>query len=240
MKENINLSIPSPCNEKWTNFTPTGNGGYCANCKKEVIDFTKWSDVRIKDYFANGGSSCGRFRADQLKTYSIAPPARNSYKFLQIPLLGATLLLNAKLAEAAEKTIQGIEIQSPNRMPKVNEAAKGDTLKRKTILGLIKSEEDQSPIPGVNVVRKGSNASTVSDADGKFTIEIQNPKKSDTLVFSFIGYKSVTKNIFEIDDSPIILELDSVVLGETVLMGGISARRFTPRTIWWRIRNIFR
>ncbi len=43
------------------------------------------------------------------------------------------------------------------------------------------------PIPGVNVLVKGTTTGAVTDFDGKFQI---NAKNGDALVFSFIGYKS--------------------------------------------------
>ena len=100
--------------------------------------------------------------------------------------------------------------------------------------------EDKSPIPGVNITLKGSNVGAVSDGDGQFSIDIKNPKETDTIVFSFIGYATLEKRIADIGNTPVLLELDSMMLGGAVIMGGISAVRCTPRGIWWRIKNIFR
>src|SRR5438045_3930171 len=69
MKKPFSLSIPRPCHENWNSFSPTAKGGFCASCQKEVIDFTNWTDDRIKHYFKTSGGTCGRFRQDQLKTY---------------------------------------------------------------------------------------------------------------------------------------------------------------------------
>src|SRR5690554_7846383 len=40
------------------------------------------------------------------------------------------------------------------------------------INGTIKSEEDGQPLPGATILIKGSNAGTVSDLDGNFTITV--------------------------------------------------------------------
>ena len=46
------------------------------------------------------------------------------------------------------------------------------------------------PLIGVNVLEKGSTNGTVTDIDGKYTV---NVPKGKTLVFSFIGF--VTQEI---------------------------------------------
>src|SRR5688572_3652278 len=79
MKKNLTISIPKPCSEKWTDFAPAPNGGFCGSCSKLVIDFTKMNDDEILHFFSNNaGHACGRFRQDQLKSYRmIAPPKIN-------------------------------------------------------------------------------------------------------------------------------------------------------------------
>jgi len=48
------------------------------------------------------------------------------------------------------------------------------------------------PIPGVNVVVKGTNTGTTTDFDGKYQIKVD---KGATLVFSSLGYKTVEKTV---------------------------------------------
>ncbi len=51
--------------------------------------------------------------------------------------------------------------------------------------GKVSSTEDGSPIPGANVVLKGSANGTVTGADGTYRLTV--PASGGTLVFSFIG-----------------------------------------------------
>jgi hypothetical protein len=44
MKNNVTLSIPNPCSEKWESFSMTSNGAFCSTCSKKVVDFTKMGD----------------------------------------------------------------------------------------------------------------------------------------------------------------------------------------------------
>ena len=50
----------------------------------------------------------------------------------------------------------------------------------RTVTGTVTSEEDGTPIPGVNVIIKGSSTGTVTDIDGKYTINV--PQKGGVLV----------------------------------------------------------
>lgn len=56
----------------------------------------------------------------------------------------------------------------------------------RTITGKIVAKTDGGPVPGVNVVVKGSSKGAVSNADGEYSISI--PAAAKALVFSFIGY----------------------------------------------------
>src|SRR6187549_2151617 len=76
MKPNLNLSISRPCSENWDTFTKTASGGLCNSCQKTVIDFTTKSDDAILNFFKNNPDhTCGRFRPDQLKSYTMTSPS---------------------------------------------------------------------------------------------------------------------------------------------------------------------
>ena len=58
----------------------------------------------------------------------------------------------------------------------------------RNITGMVTSDSDGSAIPGVNVVVKGTTTGTITDIDGKYSINV--PEGSNTLVFSFIGLQT--------------------------------------------------
>lgn len=62
------------------------------------------------------------------------------------------------------------------------------------IKGIIKDAETQKPIQFVSVYFKGGKGIS-SSADGTFSITTTNPKNT-ILIFSYVGYKPVTKNIW--------------------------------------------
>lgn len=65
--QQIKISIPEPCHEKWEDMTPTERGAFCHNCKKDIIDFTDITTFELNDYLnKNKTLSCGRFTRQQL------------------------------------------------------------------------------------------------------------------------------------------------------------------------------
>ncbi|MEQ1586644.1 MAG: SusC/RagA family TonB-linked outer membrane protein [Cyclobacteriaceae bacterium] len=55
-----------------------------------------------------------------------------------------------------------------------------------TVSGSVKSGEDQSPIPGVNILVKGTTNGTITDSKGSYTLSVGSA--NDILVFSFVGF----------------------------------------------------
>ncbi|CAM1358481.1 SusC/RagA family TonB-linked outer membrane protein [Tenacibaculum xiamenense] len=79
-----------------------------------------------------------------------------------------------------------------------------------------KVSDSQGPLPGVSVLVKGTTVGSETDFDGNYSLEA---KKGDTLVFSFIGYK--TKEVVVGDSSTInvVLQDDDQQLDEVVVVG---------------------
>lgn len=84
-----------------------------------------------------------------------------------------------------------------------------------TITGVVTSKSDQFELPGVSIVVKGTSIGTASDAFGKYSLQV--PASSDTLVFSFVGYKRQyiainSRNLINISLSEETTKLDEVVV----------------------------
>ncbi len=85
----------------------------------------------------------------------------------------------------------------------------------RVISGTITSTEDNSAVPGVNVLVKGSTTGTISDIDGKYSLEV--PAGDATLVFSFIGLQTTelpigNQSVIDVAMLPDIAELSEVVV----------------------------
>jgi TonB-linked SusC/RagA family outer membrane protein len=116
--------------------------------------------------------------------------------FLKISLIQALLLIvTASLATAGNKT---------------------DDLYLIAVSGKVTDDQGVS-LPGVNVLVKGTAVGTTTDANGDYTLNVEDG--SGTLVFSFIGYD--TKEIPIANQTRIDVQLDTDIttLGEVVVVG---------------------
>ncbi|UZR96991.1 SusC/RagA family TonB-linked outer membrane protein [Chondrinema litorale] len=85
----------------------------------------------------------------------------------------------------------------------------------KVISGTVTSGVDQSPLPGVNVVVKGTSIGTITNVDGYF--KVNAPETATTLVFTYIGFKTQEVEIGSQTEFSIGLEEDAKQLSEVVV-----------------------
>jgi TonB-linked SusC/RagA family outer membrane protein len=74
------------------------------------------------------------------------------------------------------------------------------------------------PLPGVAIRLKGTAAGTVTDMDGRFSLDVEGVE-SPVLVFSYIGYKDQEVALGNQRDLTISLQEDNEVLDEVVVVG---------------------
>ncbi|MBV6647716.1 MAG: SusC/RagA family TonB-linked outer membrane protein, partial [Cyclobacteriaceae bacterium] len=86
----------------------------------------------------------------------------------------------------------------------------------RTVTGKVTDSESGEPVPGANVVVKGSSKGTITDFDGNFEISVSD---GTTLVFSFIGFKSQEVPVGALGVVNVSLELDVAQLNEVVVIG---------------------
>lgn len=85
-----------------------------------------------------------------------------------------------------------------------------------TVSGVVTSSEDNMPVPGVNVIVKGTTRGVSTDFDGNYTIEV---KTGEVLEFSAVGLKTVTITISNQTTINVIMETDIASLDEVVVVG---------------------
>lgn len=86
-----------------------------------------------------------------------------------------------------------------------------------TVSGTVTDGVDNSMLPGVNILVKGSTIGTSSDVDGSYKLEV--PDESAVLIFSFIGYQSKEVTVGTQTVIDIALETDVTSLQEIILVG---------------------
>ncbi len=98
------------------------------------------------------------------------------------------------------------------------------------VSGTVTSLDDGEPIPGVNVVVKGTAIGTVSDNDGAYSIDA--PSDQDTLIFSFVGYITAEVPIAGRSRIDIPMEVSEEELDEVIVIGfGEKSRRLMTESI---------
>lgn len=243
MKKNISISVPNPCSEQWSNFTSTSTGGFCSSCSKNVIDFTKMGDDEIRDFFNNKPAhSCGRFRSDQLKDYTYSEPIKihSGYALLKAGFVSLLLVLISKNASAQNvNTKTNTEVVQPackNREEK-NVTNNPDQI----IKGVVKSQDDNQPLPGASVYLKGSTIGISTDEKGRFQFP-QQLAEGDVITFSFIGFE--TQEYVIPKDASDVIEIP-MAPSYTIMMGAVASDEvYTTKKsglgkLWTRVKGLF-
>ncbi|OIN57961.1 SusC/RagA family TonB-linked outer membrane protein [Arsenicibacter rosenii] len=83
-----------------------------------------------------------------------------------------------------------------------------------TVSGLVTSADDDSPLPGVSIVMKGTSRGTTTDANGKYRITV--PQNAN-LMFSFVGHASQTISVGTKTVIDVKLVQDASTLNEVVV-----------------------
>ncbi len=93
-----------------------------------------------------------------------------------------------------------------------------------TVFGVVSDAEDGTPLPGVNVIIKGTSIGTVTNFDGEYQIVV--PEKYRELVFSFVGFMTEEVPIGAIREMNVTLSADVNELQEVVVVGyGMQEKR---------------
>jgi hypothetical protein len=83
-------------------------------------------------------------------------------------------------------------------------------------------ESQGGPLPGANVIVRGTTRGVSADIDGKYSIDA---KAGDVLVFQFVGMRSTMVTVGTNKRIDVRLEEDNRQLDEVVVTGGLGIRR---------------
>jgi hypothetical protein len=81
----------------------------------------------------------------------------------------------------------------------------------------VRAAEDASPLIGASVQVKGTKVGTKTDVNGRYTLQV--PADATTLVFSYIGYRTIEVVIGERTVVDVSLEIDAKMAAEIVVTG---------------------
>src|SRR5688572_12123695 len=83
----------------------------------------------------------------------------------------------------------------------------------RTVTGTVTSADDGSALPGVNILEKNTTNGTVTDADGNYSILVNDRA---ILVFSFVGYASQEFEVGSQTSINTVLSPDITTLSEVM------------------------
>ena len=93
-----------------------------------------------------------------------------------------------------------------------------------TVTGTV-TDEKGNPLPGVNIIEKGTTNGTVTDAQGNYTLQVSSPDA--VLAFSFVGYKSQEVVVGNRKVVNVTLVEEAIGLQEVVTIGYSTAKKAT-------------
>ncbi|CAD5282252.1 MULTISPECIES: TonB-dependent receptor [unclassified Imperialibacter] len=85
------------------------------------------------------------------------------------------------------------------------------------VKGKVTSQDDGEGLPGVSIQVEGTSRGTVTDFEGTYSLELQSG--DNKLIYSFIGYKTVTVDVGSRSVIDLVMEPDIEQLEEIVVVG---------------------
>jgi len=228
MRNQLQISIPTPCHENWQDMTVADKGRFCASCQKNVVDFTQSSDRQIAEVFKKDGDVCGRFLKSQLERELVVPKEKNTLWMVASAAVVAFLGLgNCKVFAQTVKT-ETVQIEK-DKATNSTDSSGGKMVITGTVV-----DETGIEILGVNVKNLNSKEEIQTDFDGNFTVDAE-PR--NTLEFTMVGFETQRIAIDSTTDKiKVNMNVYYDIVGDIVI---IPKRNFSGR-ILYRIGNIFR
>lgn len=225
----ISIDIDKPCSENFNSFVKTHQGGFCNNCSKEVIDFTKFTEEEISNYFKHNkfSKTCGKFSNYQLeKEYSIKENITEKVLFLQpfkLNVAGFYILslLSLKSFSQEESSKQKVEIIEDFTIDKVSSS--------EFYKGTIVSSSDNLPLPGALITVRGTSVGTSTDFDGDFSISKEEVSPNSELVITYQGFNSVVIKASDLANNILLKEI-GIELLECVMVGEVATHNVYTST----------
>lgn len=245
MNPKIKVSIPDPCTQIWDEMIITRTGKYCAECEKEIIDFTKMSSNEMEKWFLSSkGKICGRINRTQLEFFNQPLETKNKIGSVACKILmAACLTFMANLKASASIVIhESSKVDSKlNQSQDYASSLRPDSLVK--ITGIIKDIDDKLPIQGVAVSVKNANITVFTDNEGRFTLKVPLGKDEVTIVCNFIGYVRLEKKVLLTSPNvELTMNISPALLGEVVVVNRKHQNFFLNigAIVYRKVKRIFR
>lgn len=154
--------------------------------------------------------------------YYRARRARSVLKLTLILQISSTLCLKAGNSYSKD---QDINNTTEKTLISENTVTEPLTEKQEVIVSGKVTDINGEPLPGVNIVEKGTTNGSITDLEGKYSISISNPDV--VLVFSFIGFLAEEIEVSNRTIIDVTLVEDLVALDEVVVVGYGTQKKAT-------------
>lgn len=94
---------------------------------------------------------------------------------------------------------------------------------KRLVTGVVTEKETGDFLPGATISIKGSSKGSMTDINGKYSIEINSD--NDILIFSFIGKKTEERSVRGVNTLDVVMEDNATALGEVVVQTGYMTQR---------------
>ncbi len=215
MKKQLQLNIKTACSEKFDQFSPTTQGGFCGSCEKEVIDFTNMKAHEVAHYFQHNASqnTCGRFNSTQLQPFQQKRTTMGFLSGIGLACLSLFSMVTGHAQEANTPTDTG------EKKPLAIKASQFEN----DIVVKGHVTDGVTPLPGANILLQGTTTGTTTNFDGDFEFP-RTLKKGDVLIFSYLGFTS-QKVVITNEDAALAIALEvNMKMDACIIMGKVAVK----------------
>lgn len=136
------------------------------------------------------------------------------YKWM-VPLLSFGLCYGSPYATMANMSSSADPLASANDISTVEKLGENAVAVAVTIRGRVTAEGDESGLPGVTIVEKGTNNGTVTDIQGVYSIEVAG--ENSVLVFSYVGFNTKEVRVGNLNNINVSLAESMSAMSEVVV-----------------------
>lgn len=184
MNEELRISIPKACHEKWSKMSPNKQGRFCSICKKNVFDFTKTSDLEIINTLNENKNLCGRFNNSQLNR-NLAVIKQKKYFWINTAASLITFFGLGNYSAKAQGTPMLSEARkyitySPKKLNTSDPVSLTDKLNEEQICSGVVHDKNNIPLSNVLVANTRLRLLVTTDSNGNFSIPFE--KNDDNIV----------------------------------------------------------
>lgn len=138
------------------------------------------------------------------------------------------------LSRVLKGTLMGFKVLEGKQLVFVKKIIPSLQVVQERVTGKVINSKTGKPIPNVNIIVRGTNTGTTTNADGHYSLQV--PSLQDTLVFSYIGYQ--TKVIAINGRNKINVRLQAKSIGMAKLVVTALGRKEKKHSLGFSVQEV--